>query len=174
MWGFEKLLLQILKLYFIIIFQIFTTKYSRIQKKQNIAEFKRITTYKICDSDFRNPHSFSLQSDRICNICHIVMKCCEVFCHIVMKCCEDSKTHHSKFWRSSILLYFIILWWNDMTISKISAENFEKVQFLFCDEMIKGFQKSLSKEIEKKIILMFYVALWWNAVRILKIIFWKS
>ena len=140
MWGFEKLLLQILKLYFIIIFQIFTTKYSRIQKKQNIVEFKRITTYKICDSDFRNPHSFSLQSDRICNI----------FCHIVMKCCEDSKTHYSKFWRSSILLYFIILWWNDMTISKISAETFEKVQFLFCDEMIRGFQKSLSKKIEKK------------------------
>ena len=45
-----------------------------------------------------------------------------LFYYFVMKWCEDFKIHCWKFWKISILMYSIILWWNDVRISKIIVE----------------------------------------------------
>ena len=47
------------------------------------------------------------------------------------------------------------MWWNDVRISKIIVEKVELI-LLFCDEMIWGFQNSLSKNFEKFESYMFY------------------
>ena len=69
-----------------------------------------------------------------------------VFYYFVMKWCEDFKIHCWKFWKSSILLYSIILWWNDVRISKI-----------------------IVKKVLKIIICMYFITLLWNDVKISKI-----
>ena len=83
-----------------------------------------------------------------------VMKCCDknvqyyIFCRFVTKCCKDSKNHCWKVWKSSILMYFNILWWIDW-----------------------GFQKLVSKNFEKLYFFMYSIILWWNdnfEMRILK------
>ena len=54
MWGFQKKLLQILNLYFMMFFQIFTaTKYNRIQKSNNLQNLRQW---------FWKPRSISSQS----------------------------------------------------------------------------------------------------------------
>ena len=78
-----------------------------------------------------------------------------VFYYFVMKCCEDFKNHSWKIWKSSILMFSIILWWIAVRISQIIVKSFEKVEFLcillFCDEMLWGFQKLLSQSFENKV-----------------------
>ena len=70
-----------------------------------------------------------------------------VFYYSMMKWCEDCENQCWKFWKkSSILMYSIILWWNDVRISKIIVEKFWK-----------------------KISFMYFIILWWNDVRISKI-----
>ena len=49
-------------------------------------------------------------------------------------------------------MYSIILWWNDVRMSKIIADKFGNsliLMYSICDEMMRGFQKSLSKTFEK-------------------------
>ena len=71
-----------------------------------------------------------------------------------MKLDEDFKIHCGKKLKNfnSYVFYFFVI--NDVRILKIIVEIFEKVQFLcirlFCDEMMRRFQKSLSKNFDKK------------------------
>ena len=96
---------------------------------QNIVEFKTTPFCKICNNDFWNPHSISSQSEEYLQLNYFVMKSCENF-----------KNHCWKLWRSFILMYSIILWWNDVRISKIIVEQFGKTSILcifsFCDEIL--------------------------------------
>ena len=59
-----------------------------------------------------------------------------VFYYFVMKWCEDFKNHCWKFWKSSILMYLIILWWNEVRISKIIVDNFFNV-YVFSYSVMK-------------------------------------
>ena len=63
--------------------------------------------------------------------------------YFVMKWCEDFKNIVEKM---SILMYLIILWWNDVRISKIIVEKLWKI-----------------------LLFMYFIILWWNDVRISKI-----
>ena len=48
--------------------------------------------------------------------------------------------------------YVLYLWWNDVRMSKIIADKFGNsliLMYSICDEMMRGFQKSLSKTFEK-------------------------
>ena len=99
-----------------------------------------------CCEDFTNLNWFIFFEKFNCYVFHyFVMKCCEdfknhcskflkkfnsyVFNYFVIKCCEDFKNHCWKIWKSSVLMYSIILWWNAVRISKLIVERFEEKKF---------------------------------------------
>ena len=84
-----------------------------------------------------------------------------------MKCCEDFKNRCRKILKNSILINFVILWWNYFVIAKFS-KNLILIYFIILWWNDVRISKIIAKKL-KKFIFMYSIILWWNDVRISKI-----